>query len=111
MNLKTYNTETLPARTAQPGVPSIGLYSRNGIFVFNDVARQHLDLRPGEQVQLLQDEDDPENWYLQATELCGCSITGKANRLRCSAIHTLKVARSGTTISGSPESPGRSLNN
>jgi hypothetical protein len=65
MKLKEFNTETCVTTRAHTGVPCIGVNVKAGLFRLNPEAQQLVNLKDGDQVVFLQDEEDPANWYLE----------------------------------------------
>ena len=63
MRTKTYNPTSTPTRVWR--APAIGVTLRTGVFTLNRAAINKLDLKSGDMVQFHQDEDSPEDWYIE----------------------------------------------
>lgn len=77
MKLKEFNTENTV--TTRNGVASIGVNTKTGLFNLNKQAKELTGLKNGDQIVLLQDEDDPGCWYLQKVKDKGFEIREKGN--------------------------------
>lgn len=62
MNLKAYNAET--AQGSHLNLPYVAVSDSSAIW-FNSVAAKKLKLKGGTGVAFFQNEDAPEDWYLQ----------------------------------------------
>lgn len=65
MKLKVFNSVTVPKVNTKGRVGFISVYFKSGVFSINKPAAAHLGLKENNQVQLLQNEDEPQNWYLE----------------------------------------------
>lgn len=63
MNLKSFKKSDISYKA--DGVPFLRIHLKSGVFSFNKTAAEILELKAGDQVMLHQDEDEPENWYLE----------------------------------------------
>jgi hypothetical protein len=80
MKLKEFNSEnTITVRGGRSTTPKIGLSTKTGLFNFNRSACQLIDLKPGEQIVILQDEEDTENWFLEKVKQKGFVLREKGN--------------------------------
>jgi hypothetical protein len=61
MRLKEFNLVSKYTHTR----PSVGVDAKRGKWNLNVLATRLIGLEPGDQVQILQDEDDPDNWYME----------------------------------------------
>lgn len=77
MKLITFNNENLPNNRA--GVPSIGVNQKTGLFNINSLAAEAMQLKEGQQVTFHQDEESPENWYLEVVSKNGFVLRKKEN--------------------------------
>ena len=77
--MKTYNPTSTPTRVWR--APALGVTSRTGVFTLNRAAINKLDLKPGDMVQFHQDEDNPEDWYIEKVKSNGFVLreAGKNN--------------------------------
>ncbi len=66
MKLKSYNPETLPV--SSKGKPAMYLNSKAGILHISAAAAEKLGLKEGDFIELSQDEDEPQDWYLSKTK-------------------------------------------
>lgn len=65
MNLKKFTPETLPSRTGGPNAPTIAVSRKSGLITINKLAVDLIKLKAGDEIILVQDEHDTENWYVQ----------------------------------------------
>jgi hypothetical protein len=72
MNLKEFNVATV--KMERRGQPAIGINSKTGVFNFNGFAAKLIGLDAGDQVQFLQDESEPENWYVEKVKVSGFEV-------------------------------------
>lgn len=66
MKLKSYNPETLPV--SSKGKPAMYLNSKAGMLHISAAAAEKLGLKEGDFIELSQDEDEPQDWYLSKTK-------------------------------------------
>lgn len=78
MKLKTFNPETTPNQRLAGKVAAVNLYFRSGIFSINQTACSMLELSSGDQVMLHQDEDAPEDWYIEKVSDGGYKTRSKS---------------------------------
>ncbi|MEI8111143.1 MAG: hypothetical protein WCH59_09155 [Chitinophagia bacterium] len=72
MKLKTFNAEnTFSQRQAKP---FISVSAKTGLFAFNRGAYELLALKSGDHVQFHQEEDSPENWYIEKVKDGGFTL-------------------------------------
>ncbi len=62
MKFKRYNETTFP-KGATSGTPNIS-FSRSGTITLNSVAVNALQINAEERIEFIQDEDNPEDWYI-----------------------------------------------
>ena len=79
MQLKTFNVATTPPRIRQQKEAVLSLVFRSGLFSFNKAATEVLGLVAGDLIVLHQDEDIPENWYLEKVKSDGFALRSKAD--------------------------------
>lgn len=66
MNLKEYNPNNCTVAGGPCRYPaSISLDSERGLFVINRSAAALMELEDKDRIVIHQDEEDPENWYLE----------------------------------------------
>lgn len=75
MKLKSYNTTNTSGRTSKALIS----ISKTGLFRFSKGAIDVLGIKAGDQVQFLQDEEDPENWYLEIVKKDGFPLRESYN--------------------------------
>lgn len=63
MKLKIYNPENA-GQSGKSSKPSIA-FSKNGLISFNKAAVAELNLKPGDQVELAEDEENEGDWYFK----------------------------------------------
>jgi hypothetical protein len=61
MRLKQFNSSSRYKHT----LPSIGVDAKRGKWKLNGVGSKLIGLQPGDEVQILQDQDEPGNWYIE----------------------------------------------
>lgn len=66
MKLKTFNQSNLP--TNPVGKPTIRFSMPSGLVTFSGIAGVNLGLTKETRVELCQNEDVPEDWYVHLTE-------------------------------------------
>lgn len=71
MKLKTFNPDVLPNIYGKNQQPRISLHFKSGLISINEVACEMIGLKPDDYVEVYQDEEDPENWYLAKTNKSG----------------------------------------
>jgi hypothetical protein len=68
MNLKTYNATNTAGSRPHKAIMSI---SKNGLIRFSQGAVELMDIKAGDQVQFCQDENEPENWFIEVVKKGG----------------------------------------
>jgi hypothetical protein len=77
MKLKVFNTtNVLQVRTTQP---FIHCNKSTGLICINKEAAAKLKLKPGDQVQFLQDESEEETWFLEKVAKDGFEVRSTKN--------------------------------
>lgn len=66
MKLKSYTPETCPS--VRSTKPFISFSTKSGLIIFNRKACEIIGISEDSLVQLLNDENEPENWYLRVSE-------------------------------------------
>lgn len=79
MKLKSFNPEVLPATTGRQFTPFVSIHMKSGMFGINGVACEIIGLKKGDLVEVYQDEEDPENWYLAKVKEGGWTLSQKYN--------------------------------
>lgn len=78
MKLIEFNPETLPSNgSGQSQLPRLSVSFKNGVFSINGPACDLIKVKAGDQVQLLQDEETPENWYIEKVKTGGYTLREK----------------------------------
>lgn len=77
MKLKEFNAETCVNERKYFSVPSVAINMKTGLFRFNHEAVKLLELADGDQVMFLQDEGEPENWYVERVKDKGFVVRHK----------------------------------
>lgn len=75
MKLREFNAEN--TRNTRSGSPAIGVNQKTGIFNCNKLAAEKLHLKNNDQVAFHQDEDAPENWYIEKVKTGGFVVRTK----------------------------------
>lgn len=100
MKLKEFNPENcIPEKSGKS--PMISMSTKSGVFSFNRPACLLMGLKSGDHVVMHQDEETPENWYLEKVgKGKGWEIRGKADENSALLFNNAKLARE---IAGSVE--------
>ncbi len=69
MRLKEFNSEN--TMVARSGSPCIGVNQKTGVFNMNKLATELMGLKNGDGITIHQDEDQPENWYIEKAKTNG----------------------------------------
>jgi hypothetical protein len=72
MKLKTFNTENTYSK--RESKPFILVSQKTGLFGFNKGVNQLLALKAGDQLQFHQDEENPDEWYLEKVKQGGFTL-------------------------------------
>jgi hypothetical protein len=91
MKLKTFNTTNVTSNRSFS--PSIGVNSKTGLFNINPSACEKIGLKEGTCVQFHQDEDDPENWYLEIVKDNGFTLRKNENITKGTFLNCSYIAR------------------
>lgn len=79
MKLKEFNANNcFSSKRRSEGAPCIAINVKVGLFRFNKPATELLGLDEGDQVLFHQDEEDPENWYIEKVDKNGFEVRIKA---------------------------------
>jgi hypothetical protein len=111
MKLKEFNAEnTTTLRGAGVNAtPKIGLNTKVGLFNFNKPACELMGLKKGDQIIIHQDEEDPENWFLEKVKQKGFTLRDKENVTKGLLFNNTTLARAiGASVSFTGQS-GRIL--
>lgn len=65
MKLKQFNPENCQSERIKSSKPCIGITLKGGLFRINKGACELLELKEGDNVVFLQDEEDTECWYIE----------------------------------------------
>lgn len=72
MKLKTFNPLTTPvARGQHTKAPSIHVNIKTGLFTLNKTAAELIGVIDGNMVQIHQNEDDPQEWFIEKVKKDG----------------------------------------
>jgi|LakMenEpi03Aug12_release.lakeMendotaPanAssembly.Ray.scaffolds.fasta_scaffold1068438_1 hypothetical protein len=72
MKLKTFNAEnTFSQRQTKP---FIQVSQKTGLFGFNKAVNEILELKSGDQIQFHQDEENPDEWYIEKVKQGGFTL-------------------------------------
>lgn len=78
MNLKEYNpANSKPVATPRAHPASIRIDTKTGRFIFNKTAAELIGLKDKCQVVIHQDEQEPEDWYLEVVKTNGFIISNR----------------------------------
>lgn len=80
MKLKSFNPEVLPATTGPKQKQAMSIHIKSGLFSLNGAVCKLMELDNGDQVEIYQDEQDPENWYIAKVKEGGFRLRGKTAR-------------------------------
>ena len=102
MRTKTFNPTSTPTRVWR--APAIGVTLKTGVFTLNRAAINKLDLKHGDMVQFHQDEDNPEDWYIEKVKANGfvlreagksCNLVFNSKPLALSIFESVAYEKSG----------------
>lgn len=80
MKLKKFTPENCISEKGQhAGKPCIGISLKSGLLRINKQACELLQLKDGDQVLFHQDEEEPENWYIEKVKKDGFALRSKSN--------------------------------
>lgn len=77
MKLKSFNAEN-SASSKYNRLPSVNIGYTSGIVYFNEAAKALANLKAGDKIEFLQDEDNPKDWYF-AKSVDGFELRDKKN--------------------------------
>ena len=78
MKLRTFNQTTVRKGT-KIGKPFIHLNTKTGLIVINKTGQKIIGIQAGDQVQFHQDENEPQNWYIEKVGKDGFAIRQNLN--------------------------------
>lgn len=91
MKLKTFNaTNVVMVRSFTPG---IGVNSKSGLFTINRAACDEIGLKEGDFIQFLQDEEEPENWFIEKVKDTGFQLRGKGDEKSALSFNNTTMVR------------------
>jgi hypothetical protein len=94
MKLKEFNSENCISSTSRVSAPTIMLDTKTGGFRLNKAAVNHLALKAGAQVKFHQDEDNPDEWYVEVVKEKGFVLrAGTGANKECLTFNNAKLAR------------------
>ena len=77
MKLKNFNPTLLPKMSDIQQQPRVSLHLKSGMFSINGVGCELIGLEKGDQIELYQDEEEPENWYIAKVKEGGWTLNQK----------------------------------
>ncbi len=77
MKLKTFTPDNCKV-VKKSGVAAVGMNLKTGLFNMNKVAADLIGLKSGDSVLISQDEENPEDWYIEKVEN-GFVVRNKVN--------------------------------
>jgi hypothetical protein len=77
MKLREFNASN--TQVTRSGTPCMSVNYKTGVFSINQHATSLIGLKAGDQIQFLQDENEPENWYLEKVKSGGFEIRTNSN--------------------------------
>ena len=72
MNLKAFNTENV--KDHKPRGKAFISFHKNGMCRLSDEAAAIMQVQPGSQLQFNQDQDNPENWFMEVVKKDGFTV-------------------------------------
>ncbi len=78
MKLKTFNAETVVKSPRKK--PFVYMNRKTGVISINRAAAVLTKIEAGDQIQFLQDEDDPESWYIEKVTNNGFQTRHNSNK-------------------------------
>jgi len=94
MKLETFNADNL--RNKRVFIPQISISTKTGSINFNAGATEKLNLKVGDQIQLLHDQEQPGDWYVEIVKKDGFVLRGKKNpngTFNCLITQSCKLAK------------------
>jgi hypothetical protein len=77
MKLKEFNAENCVS--IKTGTSCISINIKTGLAAINKYAAQQMELKPEDMIVIHQDEEAPENWYLEKVKAKGFPLRKKDN--------------------------------
>ncbi|HMO32333.1 MAG TPA: hypothetical protein PKE63_02855 [Lacibacter sp.] len=77
MKLKVFNMGTVRNQQRTAKIPFVQVNAKAGVFTINRAAAELIGVTDGDQVQFLQDEEDPAAWYIEKVKTGGFTIRFK----------------------------------
>lgn len=82
MKLKSFNPEVLPVTTGPKQKPALSIHISSGLFTINGSACELIGLVKEDQVEVYQDEQDSENWYIAKVKEGGFQLRSNSEGTR-----------------------------
>lgn len=80
MKLREFNPEnSISIRGGNDQRPTISVNTKSGLFTFSQAAVSLLGVKNNSQVKFLQDEEDPESWFIHEVKTDGFELRAKTN--------------------------------
>lgn len=93
MNLKEYNHKNCEPQRGRKDIPaSISMSTEKGLFTFNKPAAELINVCEKDKVVVYQDEEEPENWYIEVVKDRGFPVRYN-KRWENYKFNNVKVAR------------------
>ncbi|RFM30056.1 hypothetical protein [Deminuibacter soli] len=110
MKLKEFNAEnTVPLRGGAAVISAVSLNQKTGLFNFSLGAVEQLKLIDGEQIIIYQDEEHPEDWYLEIVHDNGFVLRKKETVSKGLIFNNTAMARAICESVGFDDHAGRIL--
>jgi hypothetical protein len=77
IKLREFNASN--TQVIRNGNPSMSINHKTGVFSINQQASSLIGLKAGDQIQFLQDENEPENWYMEKVKSEGFALRANSN--------------------------------
>ena len=74
MGLKRFNTET--TKGMGTGQPLVSIARNAGLISIFGATAEALGLKPGDKVSIVQDQDNPKDWYIDTKDEAGFKLRG-----------------------------------
>lgn len=98
MKLKEYNPEnSKPVAIPRAHPATLRIDTKTGRFIFNKTASELIGLKDKYQVVIYQDEQEPEDWYIEVVKGGGFVLSGRERQGECVFNNTViarKIAES-----------------
>lgn len=93
MKLKVFNTTNVKVLNKKEPVPFLQVNNKVGLFNLNKTLSELLELKHNDQVQFMQDEEEPERWFIEKVKADGFVVREKENMGKGVLFNSMGLAR------------------